>query len=169
MEVTNLPALANIDAAKRQIVEEILQSGDPETTQRLAAKHLSETASDGPDEDLFIFLKSIWNNCEGIKLIRRDGNFAQAKRLHEAAADGFKQLGAKELESIAHGFSLYCDAVVESRAFNFAKTQELFEKIDAYLSEAGQFGNQLEPLVEHFRPDALYSRAQAALVRVTLA
>ena len=120
-------------------------------------------------ETLQITLKSLWEFFAAIRYVRSEGDFLEASKLFRSAAEGFGQVGKRELRDLSIGFVVYLEAVTELQKMNIGQAMELFKMIKEYLKNAGKYGRIFEQFVDEIEPDAIFVGAVNALMQLDFA
>ena len=158
-----LPAVPHQDNVEANIIEQVLEATF-EDAQPLVARHLDALTPEQGGSELELFLRSIWEHLEGIRVVKEEGKFDLAGKLEESAAAGFQQLGIYELESMSRSMSAYANAVIEVQRLNINRSLELFAATEDYLRKAGRFGRKFQPTIDHMKPEALFIGVIPALL-----
>ena len=137
----DLPGIPNQDGFEASILQEVFEASIEETP-ALVARHLDQLSPSLRGTQLELFLQSLWNHFEGIRIAKEEGKFEIAKNLHELAAHGFNKLQIHEMESTSRALSSYAAAIIELQRFNINRTQQLFKETEEYLRGAGRFGKK---------------------------
>lgn len=152
-EENSISAAKSKNDIELQIINEVYEAGF-EKAQLVVVRHLQSLNSEYKDTELELFLQSFWNYYEATRLIREEGNFLQAVGFAESAVTGFRQLGLNDLEASSLAISAYGEAIVELRKLNVARFLELHASIEDYLRKAGRFGQKLQPMIDHMKPES---------------
>lgn len=141
----------NLEKEGLTLVEHLMESWD---------RQKAGTAFD----TLQIVLKSLWNLCKSIRLIRTNSNFVESQNLLQAAAEGFDQAGQENLRDLSKGFCIYVEGFAEFQKMNVTQAVELFKKAKEFLQNAGKYSSQFEPVIDHQEPDILFAAVQNSLM-----
>lgn len=112
---------------------------------------------------LELLLQALWCYFEAIRLIRADSDFAGACLAMQEAAQGFAQVEQHELLAVSRGLVSYSKALAHLQKSNIGEAQELFRESTNYLKDAGRFGQQFRPLIDHMKPEQLYISGMQSL------
>lgn len=153
-----------IDEAIDNFFDVDIQDMQTVTEERL--ENLDQKQAAENYEPLKLALESMWNYSQALNGLMISADFEQAATLLEGAASGFDQLGLAALRDLCIGMGAYSEAVLDLRQMNIAQARDRFQAMEEYLEKAGKFSSKFKPLIDHMKPELLFTTALPPLLQL---